>query len=148
MSNLQGSYNSTLDPKGRVKLPSALLKQFDKGTNEFLLVRGLDTCVRLFTLDAWAIYIEPIQKLSDFNPEARVLKNLILTGNNKVELDSSERILIPKMLQEIAMLDKDLTIVCQIDKVEIWSSDVYNAKFNAYSTEDLSALAAKLLGSL
>ncbi|MFZ4543610.1 MAG: division/cell wall cluster transcriptional repressor MraZ [Saprospiraceae bacterium] len=147
MLNLNGSYPSTLDPKGRVKLPSSLLKQFGEGAAEFMLVQGMDTCVRLFTLEAWDKYTEPIRNLSDFNPEARVLKQLMLNGNNKVELDGADRILIPKMLVDKGKLDKELKIVCLFDKVEIWDAQLHDQKFGNYSSEDLSALAAKLLGN-
>jgi MraZ protein len=146
MSKLWGTYNSTLDPKGRVKLPSSLLKQFAEGTTEFVLVRGLDPCIRLFTFDAWDTYLEKVYQLSDFDPKARILKNVMLKGNNQVELDASERILIPKVLIELGKLEKELTIVCQIDKVEIWDTNTYNAMFDDYTTGDLSALAAELLG--
>lgn len=148
MLNLNGSFPSTLDPKGRVKLPSALLRQFQEGTSEFMLVQGLDTCVRLFTPQSWDAYTEPIRNLSDFNPEARVLKQLMLSGNNKVELDSADRILIPKMLIEKGKLEKDLKIVCLFDKVEIWDARLHEEKFGDFSSSDLSALAAKLLGNI
>ena len=145
MSKLWGTYNSTLDPKGRVKLPSSLLKQYAEGTTEFVLVRGLDTFIQLYTLDSWEIFLEKLYRLSDFDPEARNLKRLMLNGNNRVELDAAERILIPKVLIELGKLEKELTIVCLIDKVEIWDTNRYNAIINGYTTEDVSALASKHL---
>jgi MraZ protein len=148
MLNLEGTYSSTLDPKGRVKLPTGLLKQLEEGTTEFVLVQGLDTCVRLFTNESWAIYTEPIRKLSDFNPKARELKHHMLGGNNRVELDSAERILIPKVLIEKGQLDKELKIICLFDKVEIWDAAVYSAKFDTKPSDYLSDLANELLGNL
>jgi MraZ protein len=148
MFNIEGSYSATLDPKGRVKLPSGLLKQFEEGMSEFVLVQGLDTCVRLFTQENWEIYTEPIRKLSDFNPKARELKHLMLSGNNRVELDSAERILIPKILIEKGKLDKDLRIICLFDKVEIWDAAIYAEKFESKPSDYASDLAAELLGNL
>ena len=148
MLNIEGSYNATLDPKGRVKLPSGLLKQFDEGMSKFVLVQGLDTCVRLFTQENWEIYTEPIRKLSDFNPKARELKHLMLSGNNRVELDSAERILIPKVLLEKGKLEKELRIICLFDKVEIWDAAIYSEKFESKSSDYASDLAAELLGDL
>jgi MraZ protein len=148
MLNLEGTYSSTLDPKGRVRLPSGLLKQFEEGTTEFVLVQGLDTCVRLFTNESWATYTEPIRGLSDFNPKVRELKHLMLGGNNRVELDNAERILIPKILIEKGKLSKDLHIICLFDKVEIWDAAIYAEKFGSKSNDYISDLAAELLGGL
>lgn len=143
MPNIYGTYTSTLDPKGRVKLPSALLKQYGEGVNEFVLVRGIDTCVRLYTLESFDQFLESMKGWNEFDPKKRDLKIKLLHGNNRVELDTADRILVPKILQGVGKLEKDLTIICLGDKVEIWDSTIYEAKVNSDIYGDLSALAAE-----
>jgi MraZ protein len=143
MPNLNGTYTSTLDPKGRVKLPSSLLKQFGEDVREFVLVRGIDTCVRLYTLEGWDVFLDSMKNWNEFDPKKRELRLKLLHGNNKVELDTADRILVPKILQTIGKLEKDLTIICLVDKVEIWDATLYEEKINSETFGNLSDLAAE-----
>lgn len=148
MLDVQGTFNATLDAKGRLKLPSALLKQIGDDVTEFILVKGLDACLRLFTNEGWKEYTAPIRSLPDFNKKARQLKHQILNGNARVELDSAERILVPKPLIEKGKLNKDLLIICVFDKIEIWDVAEYEAFMQQDGDDDTSDLAEELLGQL
>lgn len=146
MPNIYGTYTSTLDPKGRVKLPSGLLKQYGESIREFVLVRGIDNCVCIYTLEGFDNFLDSMKDWDEFNPKKRNLKMRLLHGNNRVELDTADRILIPKLLQGIGNFEKDLTIICLGNKVEIWDSVLYNEKVESEAYGSLSDLAAEAFG--
>ncbi len=62
-------------------------------------------------------------------------------------MDSSSRILIPKRLCEYAELEKEIILVAQIDKVEIWDKEKYEKWFNEPDF-DFEELAEEVMGGM
>ena len=52
---------------------------------------------------------------------ARILKRLIFSNANQVDIDKAGRILIPQYLRNSAVLDGDAVVVGVGDYIEIWS---------------------------
>src|SRR5262247_4439226 len=49
MATFRGSYEHTIDHKGRVSIPARFRRQLSGDANEtFVVLRGLDTCVALY----------------------------------------------------------------------------------------------------
>lgn len=148
MLGLIGEYEVSMDSKFRVALPAGLRKQLPEGEhNVFYVNRSLDQqCINLYTQSEWTKIITQLSSLSTFNPKVDKLKRLMMAGSAKLELDSASRILIPKSLAENIGLSKDLVIVCQINKVEIWGKAQYY-KYLEENSGDLADLANELFGN-
>ena len=67
------------------------------------------------------------QQLSSTNPRARALKRLLLGHAEECGLDASGRILLPAPLREFANLAKQVVLVGQGNKFEIWNEQAWNA---------------------
>ena len=147
MIDVLGEYQATLDPKGRFLLPAAFKKQLsEEESNRFVLNRGLDNCVTLFTINSWENFAAKIRTLNDFNEEERPVRRFFLNGAAYVEPDSAGRLLIPPHLKEHASLQKDLVMHWAEDKLEIWDSNKYKQLFDSISAETLSKMVHKVLG--
>ena len=73
--------------------------------------------------------------LPTLNKQARRLQRLLIGHATEVELDSSGRILIPTPLREYAELDKEVVLIGQGNKFEIWNEKFWNERRNLWLSE-------------
>lgn len=147
MTGFIGEYEATVDAKGRFLLPAAFKKQLPaNGVDFFVLNRGFEKCLSLYTADTWSPLFTKLSKLNDFNPKVRQFQRYFLNGATQVEPDTAGRILLPKNLVEYAGISKDIVLVSAIDKIEIWDKTKYKEFFDTFSPEAFSDLAAEVMG--
>ena len=126
MTSFLGEYEVAIDAKGRFLLPSGFRKQLAEGTGEkFVVNRGIENCVTIYTMDVWNAISEKVNRLNDFKANVREFKRLFLNGATIVEVDTADRILLPKQLQEYAGIKKDAVLSAQGNKLELWDKDTY-----------------------
>lgn len=148
MTGFLGEYEVTIDAKGRFLVPAALKKQLgEEGAHQFVINRGLDSCLSLYPIESWDPLYAKISKLNDFDTKASAFKRRFLNGASKVELDSAGRLLLPKTLMEYARLDKDAVLVFVGDKIEIWDKIKYKEFFESFSQEEFKIMANEVMGS-
>jgi MraZ protein len=150
MTNIFGEYEVAIDAKGRFLLPSVLRKQFAEGEGDkFFVNRGVEKCVTIYAINDWNTLFEKVSRLNDFNAEVRTFKRLFLNGGSPIEIDTADRMLVPKQLQEYAGIKKDAIITGQGNKLELWDKDTYyqymNSNIDKYS--DLSEKVANNIGN-
>ena len=144
MIGFLGEYEATIDAKGRFLLPGGLRRQFSDEENQFVINRGIEKNLNLYSLKSWEDEMKRMSKWDDLNPKVRKLKTFLLGGATKVELDSAGRILIPASLKEHAGLIKDVMISPDSNKVKIWDSAKYKKLFEETTEDELSSL--KVIG--
>jgi len=98
---LIGEYPVAIDNKGRLRLPTGLLKQLgDKPEGEagyeFVLNRGFEKCLTLYPKPVWEQISARLSKLNRFNDRNRMFLRSIYLGASPVDTDSADRILIQK----------------------------------------------------
>jgi MraZ protein len=123
---LLGEYSVSLDNKGRMRLPSALLRQLgDKPDGDsgyaFVVNRGFEKCLTLYPRPVWDQLAARINQLNRFNDQNRAFIRTFYLGATPVETDSAERILLHKGLLDYAGITEEAVLVAMNDRVEIWS---------------------------
>lgn len=145
MHTLIGEYDCKLDAKGRFLMPAGLRKQLPEDQQtDFVVNRGLDKCLVMYPIPVWERELARIQSKNQYVKRNRDFTRLFLNGATRVELDASGRVLLPKRLMEFAGLDKDVMLVGQIDKVEIWDLSGYEQMMNDPGL-DLEQLAEEVM---
>ena len=148
MTGFIGEYEATLDAKGRFLLPAGFKKQMpESGEETFVLNRGFEKCLSMYTTKSWKPLFSELSKLNDFEPKVRQFKRYFLNGATQVELDKAGRVLIPRNLLDYAGLEKEIVLVSAIDKIEIWDKTKYQEFFETFSPESFSDLAKEVMGS-
>lgn len=135
-----GEYQHTIDPKGRVIVPS---KFRDDLGEKFILTKGLDNCLFGYSMEEWANFVAKLKTLPMADREARAFMRFFFAGAAECELDKQGRILIPQTLREHASLEKEVCIIGMASRIEIWDK----SRWYDYNNDDsLSAdkLAEKL----
>ncbi len=127
MLSFTGQYEVKVDGKGRLRLPSDLLRQIPTETNtQYVINKGLDNCLRLYPITQWnAITQEMNKNLSWFKSDERIFLRYFYQAAAQVDLDSNDRIIIPKRLTESAGIQSEVVIIAYGDVIEIWNSESY-----------------------
>ncbi len=146
--NLIGDFEVTMDAKGRISFPSGLRKQLPEGEDAYFIAnRSFEQhCINLYTKGEWDKIVSKLSGLNSFNPNIEKMKRLLMAGSAKIELDSAGRLLLPKKLIEGASIEKEVIIQAQINKMEIWGKQHYDAYLAAHSG-DLADLANQIFGN-
>ncbi len=126
-----------LDAKGRLAIPMKyrqLLVDLCAGH----LVATIDTeehCLLIYPVGEWEVIQAKIEALPSFNPSARRIQRLLIGHATDIELDANGRILLSQPLREYAQLEKELILLGQGKKLELWSKDLWNSRRDDYIAE-------------
>ena len=147
--NLIGEYQVAIDNKGRLRLPSALLRQLPavkQGDGYFFVLnRGFEKCLTLYPKTVWDEIAARLSKLNRFKDRNRMFFRSFFLGAAPMETDSADRILIPKPLQDYANLESEAILIAMDDRIEIWSPKGYEAML-AIDPNDFADLANEVMG--
>ncbi len=113
-----GRYNHTIDPKGRLSIPSKYRETLGE---EFVVSKGMDGCLFVYAIDDWKVFEAKLASLPLINQEARQFARFFLSGAQYVTLDKQGRILMPADLRGFAGLEKDVVLAGMGGRIEIWS---------------------------
>ena len=136
---MYGKYKHSVDPKGRLFVPSKLREELGEA---FYVTLGLDHCLSVYTEAGWQAILDKYNAL----PISQARKMRFLFANAaKCELDSQGRIVIPQKLRKYAGLEKHAVIIGVNDRAEIWSAETWNAREEEEMTpEKMKACLAAL----
>lgn len=148
MNQLLGEFQCRLDEKGRLRLPSSLLKQLgDSDSYELVMNRGEDKNLNIYPKNVWDKASKKVNKLNTFKKKNRAFARFFYSGASELTTDSSERILIPKVLMEWASIKRDVVLFAFNNKIELWSAEKYEALLNI-DGDEYSDLAEEVMGDL
>jgi len=117
-----------LDAKGRMAVPVRYRAQLqgDIQGQVIVTIDPEERCLLLYPFFAWEEIERRIESLSSFDPRTRRIQRLLIGHATEEELDSNGRILLPQLLREYAGLNKEIMLVGQGKKFEIWDSAGWN----------------------
>ncbi|MDP2452932.1 MULTISPECIES: division/cell wall cluster transcriptional repressor MraZ [unclassified Kaistella] len=149
MKNFIGTYECRIDDKGRLKLPSSLVKQMgDFGDESFVVKRAVfQPCLEVYPMQAWEQLMTKLNKLNRFIKKNADFIRMFTAGVKTVEPDNSGRLQISKDLTLFANLRKEIVITSAGELFEIWDKEAYE-KVIATSEEDFARLAEDVMGSI
>ncbi len=108
---------------------------------QFVVTRGFDGCLFVFSEEGWEKFEEKLQALPMDKPEARMLSRFFLAGAIDAEVDKQGRILIPSNLLAHSKIEKEAVVAGVGNRVEIWSKDEWE---KASTFDDINSIAAKM----
>ena len=130
---LMGEYRHNLDEKKRLIIPS---KFRDEIGEKFVVTRGLDGCLFVYSLVEWEKIVSKLKLLPFTKKDARTFTRFFLASATVCEFDKQGRINLVNSLIDYAGLEKECTIIGVNDRLEIWALD----KFNNLMNENLEQL--------
>lgn len=111
----------TIDSKGRLAMPAryrdALIA---RAAGHLVITADSSLCLLIYPAPDWEPIQEKLMALSSFNERTRDLQRLLVGNASDVEMDGAGRILVPGPLRKFAALDKDVALIGQGARFELW----------------------------
>ncbi len=130
MAGMTGTYEHTLDAKGRVFIPFRLRPELG---DVFYVTISADPCLSAYSQSSWDRFYEKVLAM----PKRQQLRMRPLFANAcRCELDGQGRVLLPQKLRERIGLEKDVTIVGNGECAEFWDTAAWNKVSEQESSEE------------
>ena len=139
----RGSFEHTVDSKGRVSVPSKFRDIIaDRYDGSLVLAMDFDKCLTVYPLEEWEKLEEKIKSLPMMKQEVKDFMRFFFSSATECELDKQGRILLPPAHRERAGINKNVMVVGIMNKIEIWDALAWEAR-NAQNGDKIGdALAA------
>lgn len=135
-----GQYKHTLDPKGRLFVPSKFREELGAS---FYIAKAPDGCLGVYPEAEWQRVLERFNALS--MSQARNLR-VFFANVIKCEPDKQGRFLLPDSFREYAGIQQEAVFIGQVCRAEIWSAERYAEEEKKFLTPDALAAAMEELG--
>ena len=116
-----GEYNYNIDQKGRLNIPAKFRKALDpKNDNTFVITRGFDPSLIVYPIIEWKKVEQQLLLLSSIKNKDRSFVRSIVRYATISRYDTQGRIQIPDILLNYGEINKEVSIIGMINKIELW----------------------------
>ncbi len=132
MPSFSGKYYYTVDPKGRIIIPAPFREIITSNysTKLFITNAPFEECLYIYPLEEWNKLQDQIRAKPRSDDAIRFFMRRVIASAVEVEIDKQGRILIPVALREDANINSDVVIAGQVEKIELWDREEWNALFD------------------
>nr|VFK59128.1 MAG: MraZ protein [Candidatus Kentron sp. UNK]VFK69029.1 MAG: MraZ protein [Candidatus Kentron sp. UNK] len=126
----RGEYSLTLDTKGRLAVPSRYRERiFEHCNGKLVITISLtETCLVVYPFPDWQKIEDDLRALPALDRKAQAISHLLIGHATECDLDGHGRVLVPQSLREFANLDKQVKIVGQVMKFELWNDGAWTRR--------------------
>ena len=121
-----GNIEAKADAKGRIFVPAVFRKRLQGADEDFLVLRKdiFQDCLVLYPGSVWENEIETLRsRLNKWNREQpQVFRQFVLDAE-RLEMDASGRILIPKRYLVLVGIESDVRFLGVDNTIEIWAKE-------------------------
>ena len=127
----RGITQLSLDSKGRLAIPA----KYRDGlvslcAGRLIVTADPSKCLLIYPQPAWEPIEQQLSKLSSFDIKIRSLQRLLVGNASDVEMDSSGRVLVAPPLRKFAGLTKNVMLVGQGTKFELWDEEQWDLQLD------------------
>ena len=137
-----GKHDRSLDDKGRLVLPSGYRRAFEDAGGGVLA--PWDRCLGLWTRDHFEVVMNKLlEKVSAEEADDDVVR-LFAGAAADVQLDAQGRFVLPEDQRQHAAIRRDVKVLGQHNRVEIWDAERFTAVEGGKTADDVSAEIRRL----
>lgn len=129
----RGVQNISMDAKGRFAVPqrqrARLLEDYDGQL--VMTINTASPCLVIYPMPHWEKLEAHVEALPSLDPQIKRFQRKLLGYAVDLELDTNGRVLVPPALREYARLEKELVLVGQGNKLELWAQPLWQAEMEA-----------------
>ena len=137
----RGINSLSLDIKGRMAVPSRYRERLLVDANSQIIITinpdPDNPCLWLYPLPVWEAVEHILDGLPSLDKAAQKIRRLLIGHATECELDGQGRLLVPPPLRAMAKLDKQIALVGQGKKFEIWDEPTWAAHRDGWLAEDI-----------
>lgn len=129
----------SLDAKGRMAVPAKYRERLMAQCNGNLVatIDPEDCCLWLYPLPVWEEIERVLDRLPSLDQGSRRIQRLLIGHATECDLDGQGRLLLPPPLREFAKLDKQVVLIGQGKKFEVWAEATWNEQRDAWLEQDI-----------
>lgn len=126
----RGEFSLSLDAKGRLAVPSRYRDRLSEACAGKMVVTIslLERCLAVYPFPAWQTIEDELKNLPALDVKAQAISHLLIGHATECDMDSHGRVLISQSLREFAGLDKQVKMVGQVRKFELWAESTWTAR--------------------
>jgi MraZ protein len=100
---------------------------------------GRDKCLWLYPSYEWIKLVNTLEKLNAFTKDVIDMRRQLLYPAEECPIDSQHRILISQELLEGVEIKKEVLLIGQLERIELWNKEKYDKylKGNGSTYEDV-----------
>ena len=137
---MNGKYKHSLDPKGRLFVPSKLRDELGQA---FYIAMSADACLTIYPEAEWQKVLDHFNELP--TSKARAMR-VFLANAARCEPDKQGRFLLSESFREYAGIEQEVYFLGQAGRAEIWSAELYEAEEEKYLNPQAIAAVMEELG--
>lgn len=136
-----GTYEHSLDAKGRVILPARFRGQL--GTPAYVS-KYQERCLALWTSEEFEKQMADMSAKQEQGPDQRNLARIWSAGSAEVETDSQGRIALPSHLRTFAGLELEtrVLVIGAVNRVELWNPGEWEVRVEPAEAQLVGAAPA------
>lgn len=141
---LRGNYTARIDPKGRLKVPTAFRRYIeDKHGGEFYVTSLTGENVRIYPLPEWESIEQRLALLPSMDPARRKFLDRTNYYGQQATLDGQGRLLIHPLLRKSAGVVGEVAVLGYLTYLEVWELERFEQRLLAepYTEEDEASIA-------
>lgn len=121
-----GQFYHNIDEKGRLTVP-VRYRDYLVPDGAYVM-QGFDQNLIVLPADKYSALSQRVNQMSMTDSTARLLRRLVFSTADRIELDKAGRILLPLFLRDFAGLESSSVVVGMGDYFEIWSPDSWTSQ--------------------
>ena len=130
-----GTYEHTIDEKGRMTIPARFRELILGGA---YLTQGIDNNLVVILADNFERVMAQIELQSGTDPNIRLLRRKLFPNAQRIEVDRLGRILIAEAHRSYAQLADKAIVVGLGSNFEIWSPELWQEQNEKLSDENFT----------
>ncbi len=141
---LRGNYTTRIDPKGRLKVPTAFRRHIEnQHGSEFYVTSLTGDNVLLYPLPEWENIEQRLALLPSMEPARRKFLDRTNYYGQQTELDAQGRLLIHPLLRKSSGVVGDVVVLGYLTYLEVWELERFQQRLlsDAYTEADEAAIA-------
>jgi len=140
----------SLDAKARLVMPTRYRDRLRErcGGKLIITVDMNEPCLALYPQPEWEVIERKIDALPSFNPHTARVKRLLMGFATEVDMDGHGRILVPTKLRQRVNLDKQVVMIGQGKKFELWDEATWDTSCDKWLDEPVGEEMPAELASL
>jgi MraZ protein len=148
----RGQSSIAVDTKGRLAVPARIrdaLASLER-TDLVITLNPWDRALWLYPIAEWEVIEAKLGSLSDFDLHGRRTKQIMRGYATDCACDAQGRVLLPAELRTIAGIERQVTLLGQGNKCEIWDSAAWQTERDRWlrDVDDGASAPSTALGSL
>jgi MraZ protein len=141
---MRGNYTARIDPKGRLKVPTAFRRFIEDKYGVQVYVTSLSgENIRIYPLPEWESIEQRLALLPSMDPARRKFLDRTNYYGQQSEMDDQGRVLIHPLLRKSSGVIGDVAVLGYLTYLEVWELESFQRRLLAdpYTVEDEAAIA-------